>query len=192
MGENLYLVIDLKATFCGRGTVPSDQMEFIEIGAVMVDGNGLRLIDETQSFVRPSRQSVLTSFCTRLTSIAQSDVDEVRRPVRALSMVTSWGGGTWGRHHHAAGRPGSVSTRSGWMKSTPRNWRNHLGGIEEHLAELTSNREAVAECSKIDRYRREVCRVMVGGADVGLAQIQAGMAWFFRRYAKELTFGALE
>jgi endonuclease YncB( thermonuclease family) len=28
--------------------------------------------------------------------------------------------------------------------------------------------------------------VLVGGGDVGLAQIQAGMAWFFRRYANEL------
>ena len=29
---------------------------------------------------------------------------------------------------------------------------------KQHLAELLANREAVAECSKIDRYRREVCR----------------------------------
>ena len=38
---------------------------------------------------------------------------------------------------------------------------------KQHLAELLANREAVAECSKIDRYRREVCRVLVGGADAG-------------------------
>ena len=49
-----------------------------------------------------------------------------------------------------------------------------------------ANREAVAECSKIDRYRRNVCRVMVGGADAGLEQVRAGLVWFFRRYAKEL------
>ena len=55
-----------------------------------------------------------------------------------------------------------------------------------HLAELLAGREAVAECSKIDRYRREVCRVLVGGADAGLEQVRAGIAWFFRRYAKEL------
>ena len=57
---------------------------------------------------------------------------------------------------------------------------------KQHLAELLANREAVAECSKTDRYRREVCRVMVGGADAGLEQVRAGLAWFFRRYAKEL------
>ncbi len=57
---------------------------------------------------------------------------------------------------------------------------------KQHLAELLANREAVAECSKIDRYRREVCRVLVGGADAGLEQVRAGLAWYFMRYAKEL------
>ena len=57
---------------------------------------------------------------------------------------------------------------------------------KQHLAALLANREAVADCSKVDRYRREVCRVLVGGADAGLEQVRAGLAWFFRRYAKEL------
>ena len=46
---------------------------------------------------------------------------------------------------------------------------------KQHLAELLANCEAVAECSKIDRYRREVCRVLVGGADAGLEQVRAGL-----------------
>jgi len=33
------------------------------------------------------------------------------------------------------------------------------------LVQLLANREAVAECSKIDRFRRNVCRVLVGDAD---------------------------
>ena len=37
---------------------------------------------------------------------------------------------------------------------------------KQHLSELLANREAVAECGKTDRYRREVCRVLVGGAGV--------------------------
>jgi len=57
---------------------------------------------------------------------------------------------------------------------------------KQHLAELLASREAVAECSKTDRYGRKVCRVMVGGTDTGLEQIRAGMAWYFRRYADEL------
>ena len=58
---------------------------------------------------------------------------------------------------------------------------------KKHLAELLFNREAVAECSKIDHYRRAVCGVLVGGADAGLEQIRAGLAWFVRRYAKGLS-----
>ena len=55
-----------------------------------------------------------------------------------------------------------------------------------HLAELLANRAAVAECNKTDRYGRGVCRVLVGGADAGLAQVRAGLAWCFRRCANEL------
>ena len=57
---------------------------------------------------------------------------------------------------------------------------------KKHLVDMLAGREAVAECHKIDRYRREVCRVLVDGADAGLEQIRAGMAWYFRRYANEL------
>jgi endonuclease YncB( thermonuclease family) len=57
---------------------------------------------------------------------------------------------------------------------------------KQHLVALVANREAVAECGKADRYGREICRVLVRGADAGLAQLRAGMAWYFRRYAKEL------
>jgi endonuclease YncB( thermonuclease family) len=55
---------------------------------------------------------------------------------------------------------------------------------KRHLSDLAFNREAVAECHKIDRYKRSVCRVLVDGVDVCLEQIQAGMAWHFKRYAK--------
>jgi endonuclease YncB( thermonuclease family) len=57
---------------------------------------------------------------------------------------------------------------------------------KQHLAGLAFNQEAVAECHKTDRYGREVSRVLVAGADAGLEQIRAGMAWYFRRYANEL------
>lgn len=57
---------------------------------------------------------------------------------------------------------------------------------KQRLADLVADRNVVAECHKADRYGREVCRVLVGGADAGLEQIRSGMAWFFRRYAKEL------
>ena len=53
------------------------------------------------------------------------------------------------------------------------------------LAALAFNHAAKADCRKIDRYKRNLCVVSVGGRDVGLEQIRAGMAWHYKHYAKE-------
>ena len=55
------------------------------------------------------------------------------------------------------------------------------------LSALAYNRSVEADCRKVDRYRRNVCVVFVGGKDVGLEQINAGMAWWYQQYAKEQT-----
>ncbi|HKQ23147.1 MAG TPA: thermonuclease family protein [Burkholderiales bacterium] len=55
----------------------------------------------------------------------------------------------------------------------------------QHLAELAFSKQASADCNKIDRYERLVCTVYVDGKDVGLAQLDAGLAWWYRKYANE-------
>ncbi len=70
-----YLVVDLEATTSDDGSLPSEQMETIEIGAVVVNAATLEPVDEYQSFVRPVRHPELLPFCTRLTSITQAMVD---------------------------------------------------------------------------------------------------------------------
>ena len=55
-------------------------------------------------------------------------------------------------------------------------------------AKLSANAyglQAEADCLKTDRYGRNICVVRVNGRDVGLEQIRAGMAWWYRQYAKE-------
>jgi inhibitor of KinA sporulation pathway (predicted exonuclease) len=71
-----YLVVDFEAT-CddNRSTIPRDESEIIEIGAVLCDGTTLAPIGEFQTFVRPVRHPRLTAFCTQLTTITQADVD---------------------------------------------------------------------------------------------------------------------
>jgi 3'-5' exoribonuclease 1 len=69
-----YLVIDLEATCDDQGSIPREETEIIEIGAVLVDPATLLPIAEWQSFVRPIRHPRLTPFCTQLTSITQADV----------------------------------------------------------------------------------------------------------------------
>jgi len=99
-----YLVIDLEAT-CDENqrTVPRTEMETIEIGAVLVDGESLNPVAEFQTFIRPERHPVLTPFCRQLTTIAQADVDAAPGfpvAIRALEvfigardvLFSSWGG----------------------------------------------------------------------------------------------------
>ena len=74
MQPDNYLVIDFEATCCDSGTIAREKMEIIEFGVVMVEAEGFQVVDEFQSFVRPTRNPRLTSFCTKLTSITQQDV----------------------------------------------------------------------------------------------------------------------
>jgi len=64
----------------------------------------------------------------------------------------------------------------------------------EYLARLVSGAEVRAECPKAGRSGGLVCKVSARptdcatcglSVDVGLAQIAAGMAWWYRRYALE-------
>ena len=75
---NYYLVVDLEATCCDRGNIRKEEMEIIEIGAVMVHSESLSIVDEFQSFVKPIRHPILTEFCKSLTSIFQAQVDQLR------------------------------------------------------------------------------------------------------------------
>lgn len=70
-----YLVIDVEATCDEDHRIPREQTEIIEVGAVLCDGATLAPIAQFQTFVKPFRHPRLTPFCTRLTSIKQSDVD---------------------------------------------------------------------------------------------------------------------
>lgn len=103
------LLVDFEAT-CDAPH-PLDPMEIIEIGAVLVDGVTLELLDEYQGFVRPVVHPRLSDFCTGLTGIRQSTVDAApefreaatrfetwlrRDSVHAERPIAWWG--SWGRY----------------------------------------------------------------------------------------------
>lgn len=58
---------------------------------------------------------------------------------------------------------------------------------KQNLSDLAFDREAIAECTKRDRYQRLICVVSVDGTDVGLEQVRAGMAWWYRQFISEQT-----
>jgi 3'-5' exoribonuclease 1 len=87
---NYYLVLDLEATCCDKGSIAPNQMEIIEIGAVMVDSKTLTIVDEFQSFVKPTHNPMLTEFCKSLTSISQMQVDRAPTYPEASVMLKNW------------------------------------------------------------------------------------------------------
>lgn len=84
------LIIDLEATCCDRGTVPRDEMEIIEIGAVLLNGKTLETVSEFGTFIKPVRHPVLTRFCKKLTTITQGDVDGAPQFPEALAKLKAW------------------------------------------------------------------------------------------------------
>jgi len=57
----------------------------------------------------------------------------------------------------------------------------------QNLSRLVFDKAVVIEASKRDRYNRIVGKVLVGGRDVCLEQIKAGMAWHYKYYQNEQT-----
>ena len=56
---------------------------------------------------------------------------------------------------------------------------------KQNLASIVFNENVTVEGSKQDRFGRTVGKVMVNGIDANLAQIKAGMAWWYEKYRKE-------
>lgn len=67
----------------------------------------------------------------------------------------------------------------------PERTQPHGQRARQSLVQLAHGRAAHADCPKVDRYGRAVCRVTVDGVDVGLEQIRRGLAWHYVKYAHE-------
>lgn len=90
ISNTYYMIVDLEATCSDDGTVPRDEMEIIEIGAVMLHARTFELESEFQSFVRPVRHPELTRFCMELTNIAQADVNDAPGFPDVLAGMLEW------------------------------------------------------------------------------------------------------
>lgn len=56
---------------------------------------------------------------------------------------------------------------------------------KQNLAAASFNRSAVVIYLKRDRYGRVIGKVLIDGLDLGLLQISSGMAWHYKKYARE-------
>jgi endonuclease YncB( thermonuclease family) len=57
--------------------------------------------------------------------------------------------------------------------------------LGRHLSERVAGKHVVVEYEKHDRYRRIIGKVMRSGEDVNLKQIEADLAWHYKKYARE-------
>lgn len=60
------------------------------------------------------------------------------------------------------------------------------------LSSAVFNKDVMIEVVAIDRYKRTVGKVIVDGVDVNLRQVNAGMAWVYRQYAKDQAYYTAE
>ncbi|HEY8545271.1 MAG TPA: 3'-5' exonuclease [Acidimicrobiales bacterium] len=94
-----FVAMDLEAS-CWEAAWVRSRMETIEIGAVRL-GPDLEPVEEYDTFVRPVAYPRLSSFCTRLTSISQEQVDAADTFPKAFARFLTWMGPdarlvTWG------------------------------------------------------------------------------------------------
>jgi len=56
---------------------------------------------------------------------------------------------------------------------------------KEHLSELVAGKTVVVDYNDYDRYQRVLGKVLLSGEDVNLEQVEAGMAWHYKKYQGE-------
>lgn len=55
------------------------------------------------------------------------------------------------------------------------------------LSAIALNQPATAHCKPLERFPHLICTLSIGGRDIGLTQIQSGMAWWYRQNAAALS-----
>lgn len=88
--SSYFLIVDLEATCCDDGSIFREEMEIIEIGAVMLNRSTWKIDSEYQQFIKPVRHPILTNFCTELTTITQQDVDTAASFTDVIPLFRQW------------------------------------------------------------------------------------------------------
>ena len=89
------LIVDLEATCWGSRHTPDGaaqgihNMEIIEIGCALANRQG-ELLDSYSFLARPTRNPVLSHFCTELTGITQSMVDAAPTLSQTIEVMNTW------------------------------------------------------------------------------------------------------
>ncbi|MEL7244456.1 MAG: 3'-5' exonuclease [Cyanobacteria bacterium J06573_2] len=88
--SSYFLIVDLEATCSNDGSVPREEMEIIEIGAIMLNRSTWEIDSEYQRFIKPVIHPKLTKFCTELTTINQQDVETAATFPEVMIQFKKW------------------------------------------------------------------------------------------------------
>lgn len=83
-----YVVLDFEAT-CKKDEQIRPQ-EIIEFPSVIVEASTNKIISEFQEYIKPIFNPILTNFCTELTGITQSMVDNGKDFKTVVKMYNKW------------------------------------------------------------------------------------------------------
>ncbi len=67
----------------------------------------------------------------------------------------------------------------------PESHQAYGGRSKQHLSSLVFSQDVQVEWHKLDRYGRLVGKILVGGVDANLRQVEAGLAWHYQQYHRE-------
>lgn len=84
------VVVDIEHTCTMGGSIPPEERETIEIGAVLIDTCSLQIVDEFSCLIRPVIHPKLSKFCTELTGITQSELDVAEPFPKVFANFIDW------------------------------------------------------------------------------------------------------
>lgn len=85
-----FVVVDFEATCSSDNSMPKEEFEIIEFGAVLLDKSSYYNISSFSKFVKPQVHPVLSQYCRELTTITQEDIDSADSFPRVLEDFNTW------------------------------------------------------------------------------------------------------
>ena len=88
--HDFIVIADVEHTCTEYGSIPPEQREVIELGAVLIDIVSLEVIDEFSALIRPQLNPVISDFCNQLTGITQAELDNAESFQTVFSDFLNW------------------------------------------------------------------------------------------------------
>ncbi len=84
------LIVDVEHTCTEDGSIPPDEREIIELGAVLVCAKSFEVISEFNCLVRPILHPTVSDFCINLTGINQEQVSQAQPFSAVFEKFVAW------------------------------------------------------------------------------------------------------